>query len=220
MKKILITFTTVLLLMQPVFASSCSIRNKYNHYYRVHNGKIKLVICHKKKKTLTVSLRAWFGHRRHGDTLGACGEDDTLPTEPTVPTIEETDKVTTYPDLNARRPNIIQRVVRPGFGVTHDTYSDGSVNIFTNNENGQVASTYNTTRGIQHEFSYYSSGEIKQDVSHETWEGNPNDYYVDTYYSDGTINKHIYKTASGKYLVNRGQQATQADRDLYDENFN
>jgi len=34
-------------------------------------GKHKIVICHK-GKTLHIPPPAWKGHRRHGDTLGAC----------------------------------------------------------------------------------------------------------------------------------------------------
>ena len=36
----------------------------------VSNGKI--TICHKKKKTLSVSINAWPAHQAHGDTKGAC----------------------------------------------------------------------------------------------------------------------------------------------------
>jgi uncharacterized membrane protein YgcG len=32
----------------------------------------KLTICHKGKNTLTISVRAWPAHQRHGDTLGPC----------------------------------------------------------------------------------------------------------------------------------------------------
>ena len=34
-------------------------------------GKQKLTICHK-GKTLKVGAPAWKGHKKHGDTLGAC----------------------------------------------------------------------------------------------------------------------------------------------------
>ncbi len=34
----------------------------------------KITICHKGKKTIRISLRAWKAHRRHGDTLGTCAE--------------------------------------------------------------------------------------------------------------------------------------------------
>lgn len=33
----------------------------------------KVTICHKGKKTVSVSVRAWPAHKRHGDTEGACG---------------------------------------------------------------------------------------------------------------------------------------------------
>jgi hypothetical protein len=32
----------------------------------------KVTICHKGKNTMTLSVRAWPAHQRHGDTLGAC----------------------------------------------------------------------------------------------------------------------------------------------------
>jgi len=32
----------------------------------------KITICHKKKKTLSVSINAWPAHQAHGDTKGAC----------------------------------------------------------------------------------------------------------------------------------------------------
>jgi hypothetical protein len=32
----------------------------------------KVTICHKGKKTIRISVRAWPAHKRHGDTLGAC----------------------------------------------------------------------------------------------------------------------------------------------------
>lgn len=35
-------------------------------------GREKVVLCHKGKKTLTVAEPAVAAHRRHGDTLGRC----------------------------------------------------------------------------------------------------------------------------------------------------
>ncbi len=32
----------------------------------------KVTICHKGKKEISVSVRAWPAHKRHGDTEGAC----------------------------------------------------------------------------------------------------------------------------------------------------
>ena len=32
----------------------------------------KVTICHKGKKTIRISVRAWPAHKRHGDTEGAC----------------------------------------------------------------------------------------------------------------------------------------------------
>jgi uncharacterized membrane protein YgcG len=32
----------------------------------------KVTICHKGKNTLTISVKAWPAHQRHGDTLGKC----------------------------------------------------------------------------------------------------------------------------------------------------
>ena len=32
----------------------------------------KVTICHKGKKTITISKSAWPAHQRHGDTLGSC----------------------------------------------------------------------------------------------------------------------------------------------------
>ena len=32
----------------------------------------KVTICHKAKKTIRISVRAWPAHKRHGDTEGAC----------------------------------------------------------------------------------------------------------------------------------------------------
>ncbi len=32
----------------------------------------KVTICHKGKNTITISLKAWPAHQRHGDTLGRC----------------------------------------------------------------------------------------------------------------------------------------------------
>jgi hypothetical protein len=34
----------------------------------------KVTICHKGKRTIRISTRAWPAHKRHGDTLGACAE--------------------------------------------------------------------------------------------------------------------------------------------------
>jgi hypothetical protein len=34
----------------------------------------KVVICHKGKRTLRVSVSAWPAHRRHGDALGTCAQ--------------------------------------------------------------------------------------------------------------------------------------------------
>ena len=32
----------------------------------------KITICHKQKRTITVSVNAWPAHQRHGDTVGTC----------------------------------------------------------------------------------------------------------------------------------------------------
>ena len=32
----------------------------------------RVTICHKLKNTLTISIKAWPAHQRHGDTLGKC----------------------------------------------------------------------------------------------------------------------------------------------------
>ncbi len=32
----------------------------------------KITICHKGKNTITISVKAWPAHKRHGDTQGAC----------------------------------------------------------------------------------------------------------------------------------------------------
>ncbi len=32
----------------------------------------KITICHKQKRTITVSINAWPAHQRHGDTVGPC----------------------------------------------------------------------------------------------------------------------------------------------------
>lgn len=32
----------------------------------------KVTVCHKGKKTVSISVRAWPAHKRHGDTEGAC----------------------------------------------------------------------------------------------------------------------------------------------------
>ena len=32
----------------------------------------KVTICHKGKRTIRISVRAWPAHKRHGDTEGAC----------------------------------------------------------------------------------------------------------------------------------------------------
>jgi hypothetical protein len=32
----------------------------------------KVTICHKQKNTITISVRAWPAHKRHGDSQGAC----------------------------------------------------------------------------------------------------------------------------------------------------
>lgn len=32
----------------------------------------KVTICHKGKKTISISKSAWPAHQRHGDTLGSC----------------------------------------------------------------------------------------------------------------------------------------------------
>ena len=32
----------------------------------------KVTICHKGKKTIKISKKAWPAHQRHGDTLGSC----------------------------------------------------------------------------------------------------------------------------------------------------
>jgi len=32
----------------------------------------KVTICHKHKNTITISVRAWPAHKRHGDSEGAC----------------------------------------------------------------------------------------------------------------------------------------------------
>jgi len=31
-----------------------------------------VTICHRGKNTISISLRAWPAHQRHGDTQGAC----------------------------------------------------------------------------------------------------------------------------------------------------
>jgi hypothetical protein len=36
------------------------------------SGGEKVTICHKGKNTITISLKAWPAHQRHGDTLGRC----------------------------------------------------------------------------------------------------------------------------------------------------
>ncbi|MFQ5792927.1 MAG: hypothetical protein ACE5JI_20855, partial [Acidobacteriota bacterium] len=33
----------------------------------------KITICHKNKKTLSISINAWPAHQAHGDTMGPCG---------------------------------------------------------------------------------------------------------------------------------------------------
>ena len=32
----------------------------------------KVTICHKGKRTIRISVRAWPAHKRHGDTVGTC----------------------------------------------------------------------------------------------------------------------------------------------------
>jgi hypothetical protein len=32
----------------------------------------KVTVCHKHKNTITISVRAWPAHKRHGDSEGAC----------------------------------------------------------------------------------------------------------------------------------------------------
>ena len=32
----------------------------------------KVTICHKGKHTITISMKAWPAHKKHGDTMGAC----------------------------------------------------------------------------------------------------------------------------------------------------
>jgi hypothetical protein len=32
----------------------------------------KIVICHKQRNTISVSVRSWPAHRAHNDTMGAC----------------------------------------------------------------------------------------------------------------------------------------------------
>ncbi len=32
----------------------------------------KVTICHRHKNTITISIKAWPAHERHGDTLGKC----------------------------------------------------------------------------------------------------------------------------------------------------
>jgi hypothetical protein len=34
----------------------------------------KVAVCHKGKKTLSVSVNAWPAHRAHGDVLGTCAQ--------------------------------------------------------------------------------------------------------------------------------------------------
>ena len=34
----------------------------------------KVTICHKGKKTIKISKKAWPAHQRHGDTLGSCAK--------------------------------------------------------------------------------------------------------------------------------------------------
>jgi len=34
----------------------------------------KVAVCHKGKKTLSVSVNAWPAHKAHGDTLGTCSQ--------------------------------------------------------------------------------------------------------------------------------------------------
>jgi hypothetical protein len=35
-------------------------------------GHHKVTICHKGKRTIRISLRAWPAHQKHGDTMGPC----------------------------------------------------------------------------------------------------------------------------------------------------
>lgn len=42
-----------------------------NNAAQAEYGK-KVTICHKGKKTITISKNAWPAHKRHGDTLGSC----------------------------------------------------------------------------------------------------------------------------------------------------
>jgi hypothetical protein len=51
-----------------------------------NNGK-KVTICHK-GQTITVSKKAWKGHEKHGDTMGACSTQTppSPPTQVTCPT--------------------------------------------------------------------------------------------------------------------------------------
>jgi ABC-type sugar transport system substrate-binding protein len=52
----------------------------------------KVTICHHTHSlkhpfvTITVSVRAWPAHRRHGDTIGACGTTTTATTATTMTT--------------------------------------------------------------------------------------------------------------------------------------
>jgi hypothetical protein len=41
----------------------------------------KIVICHKLKNTISVSVNAWPAHQRHGDTVGACVQAATTQTK-------------------------------------------------------------------------------------------------------------------------------------------
>lgn len=229
MNKKAILLISFVLIANMAIAKNYVVKHKTEGHYISNHGMAKVVICHKGKNTITIALSAWKVHKAQGGYLGKCKDTSTGDINTTVPEIQPDWTVTTYPNLYGSRPNLIKRVVEKGFGVVFDEYSDGSCNVFTNTERGQVKSTYNTERGIQHEFEYYEDGKIKQDISHETWEDNPNDYYVTTYtYSeDGTSSNNVYKTLSGDYKVGRntlgslerGTEATQEEIDLFDSVF-
>ena len=45
----------------------------------------KIVICHKLKNTISVSVNAWPAHLRHGDTVGTCAVAATTQTSTKKP---------------------------------------------------------------------------------------------------------------------------------------
>lgn len=54
--------------------SAIALAQKQDGHGAQHQDGQKIVVCHKQRRAISISVNAWPAHQRHGDTQGACSQ--------------------------------------------------------------------------------------------------------------------------------------------------